>query len=461
MNCNIVGDGNKLVLKKGASLGVLNGEMSGVVIETSGTPVFTTLAGTLSDVTVNVNANAVAGTDSAFIALTNYGVLDNVTLNVSGKLSAVEDKGSTADELVFGGMVMNNSFSYNFFLQRVYGTIQNCTVNYSDFTLSGAVAANASFGGIAGVNSGIVKDCTVTGAITADTFDLAGACYTNRNLLSGIVNEANLKQTAESEDWTPIVGGIAIENSSQVERCTNNGNIAVEGSDIVIGGGIVARTTGQNSYCISTGDISAKGQGAYVGGIFGRSEVTSSNMYVYCGHASYCLSTGRITATLGESTACVGGIGGLVLEGAFTQYKYDEDGSPMTGEDGKYLTEVVYFGGGINNCIFMGTIVANTGNVGGILGVCGADVYEQNSYTSDGVEYANFEGNYYLESAGSSLPPFGAVVTMEEEFIVVEGKGSTSATEEQIKNTETYRKIMGEDTEDENDKTNTDDKEEL
>ena len=421
MNCTIIGDGNKLTLGKNASLGEFSGAMSDLEIETLGSPIFSvcTSSAVLSGVTVNVSADIRANDGTAFVALTNYGTLDGVTLNVSGKLSAMVGSMDGADELIFGGMVQTNSFAALSISSYVYGTIKNCAVNYSGFTLSGDLGANASFGGIVGVNNGYVQNSSVTGTITADTFDIGGACYVNGNKITRVKNGANLSQTSNIDDWTPIVSGIAIQNVGTVEYCENTGALTEKGSNEAICGGIVARNYGETNYCISSGDISVTAKTAYVGGIFGRCEVLQSGFVIYFGFADSCISEGKISVTLGEGESYIGGIGGFVDE-----LVYDE---------------TTYFGGGITNCIFLGKIEGETDYRGNIAGVCGADIYERNLYVSKEGEKANFEKNYYLEN---DLPSFGAVETTEQKFMKVDGKGATPLSEDEIKSTEKYREIL-------------------
>ena len=416
LNCNIEGNGHKLILEKGATLGALNGELSGVEIQTSGSPVFSVVGPTaaITDVTVNVKGNLTkTAQGAALIAETNYGRIDGVTLNVSGSLSALAGRMDGTDELIFGGMVVTNSYAVTP-TQIYYAVIENCTVNYHDFSLKGETMANATFGGIVGVNSGIVKDSTVTGSITADTFDLGGACYVNGNLLQGITNEANLSQTALGDGWTPIVSGIVVENASRVEACKNTGSITAIGVDSVISGGIAARTYGSIKECLSSGNISVTGQSVYAGNIFGRSEVTSDARFIYFGTTNACMGTGNIEVTGGGEESCVGGIGGFVQAGT---------------------TETSYLGGGATNCIFTGEIKGEFSYQGGIVGACSEVMYDYNFFTLNGVEYVNFEGNYYLESG---LPSIGAAISSEGKFKPVAGKGAVKATYEEIKKTETY-----------------------
>lgn len=420
MNCTIVGEGNKLIFGKGASFGEFGGKMRDVEIVSSGSPIFTTVTerAVISDVTVNITADMEINGSTALIAVTNYGTIDGVTVNVSGNVSAL----SGSADIIVGGMVLNNSGRNA--VTQPYGIINDCTVNYSDFSLKGEVKANASFGGIVGVNNGAVLGCTVTGNITADTFDLGGVCALNEYGLSGNTNAANLTQVSEDEGWSPIVSGIVIENGYVAEYCKNTGNLSVEGSGSAICGGIAARTYGTIDYCVSVGNITAAAETVYAGGIFGRSEIAG---YMYWGIADFCISEGRIEVAA-TKTSCVGGIAGFVQEGLFV----DSDNQP-----------VGYFGGGVNNCIFAGEWLGAAAHFGSIVGVCGANIYGTNSYIYGAEEYYNFSGNRY---AAGSFTAFGATVTVDDEdretFVFpVEDKGATADAD--IRNSKAYRDILG------------------
>ena len=431
MNCTIVGGGNKLILERGASLGELSGKISDLVIESTGSPIFTTLSekAEISGVTVNVNADVVTAENTAFIALTSYGTIEGVTVNISGKISAVADEnyegnGEDLEELTVGGLVLNNSVKYTATSQQVRGVINGCTVNYSAFSLEGVATANAVFGGIVGNNSGVVLGCTVTGEITSDTFDLAGACVLNDYGLSGIVNEANLKQTS-GDGWNPVVGGIVIENSYVVEYCKNLGSVTADGKNEATVGGICATNYGRIDNCLSKGSITVKADYAYAGGIFGRSVVAG---YMYWGTAEYCISENDISVTA-EKTSYAGGIGGFVMEARFV----DEDGE-LVG----------YYGGGVTDSIFLGSCSDGIEYFGNIVGVCGAHIYETNEYTYLMFIYHNFGGNYYIKNSQSA---FGATLSFDgdnkEVFVSsVEDKGAVEKKEEEIKELELYNYIL-------------------
>ena len=412
--CNIIGGGHKLVLEGGASLGNFSGSMSNLTVETQGAPIFTSCSGraVLKDITVSVSADLDIKSDHAFVTVNNYGTLDGITVNVEGTVRASsKDEG---EELVLGGVAAYNAYSNS----STYGKIKNCKVNYTSFYLEGEKTVNASFGGIAGVNNGTVEDSVVSGSVEADTFDIAGACYVNNSSLTRIESAVNLSQKSENEEWSPLVAGVVNENGGLVEYCKSTGSLSVTGADFAICGGIAGQSYGRTAYCYSSGDITVTAEYAYVGGIYGMSRTASDNFYVYLGFADHCLSESKIYASLGEGNSCVGGIGGLVQQ------------LNLYG---------TFYGGGVTNSIYLGEISGEFNYRGSVVGVCGANVYEANSYMSGDEEVVNFEGNYFLEGSGTS---FGAKATTDEIFLRVDGKGATAAPLTEIKQTDVYKEII-------------------
>lgn len=459
VNCKIIGNGKKLVLRKGASLGVLNGEMSDLTVESSGSPVFTTVSqnAAVKNLTVTVKASVSTTDNTALIALTNYGTIEGVTVNVSGTVNALSVESEEASTLTVGGLVLNNAYRYN-----SYGVIKNCTVNYTDFSITGESGVDAAFGGVAGANNGEIIGCTVTGKITADTFDLAGISVTNSGLLSDDINGADLLQTSASCGWNPNTCGIVLSNSYAVEKCKNTGKISAvstcartEDNNMpsVVAAGIACENTRQIAGCINGGAVTAEGGGAaYVGGICARSNalittclsggditVTADLVYAggilgfsliyyynYWGTAENCICQSKISVTASGEDCCVGGIVGLVQQGAFS------------GAD----SGVIYSGGGATNCYFTGGCVKEILYFGNIVGACGVDLYDNNSYTSGDKEYHNFEGNYY---AVNNYTAFGAAIKVDgetEEFIAVGDKGATAVTKEEMEKSEAYLEII-------------------
>lgn len=453
-NCKIKGNGHKIILKKGASLGECKGAVSDLTIESCGDAVFTTVheSATIENITVKVRAEVAATAGTAFVAVTNYGTIDGVTVNIGGRVNALAPT-AESESLTFGGIVQTNAFKTN----DSYGVISDCTVNYSQFSLSGERTADASFGGVAGINNGYVQDCTVTGSIEADTFDIAGVCSVNNGLLSGNENRATISQTSESPNWNPIASGIVLTNNNTVRYCKNAGNIsakstcaqpeegmqlptvsvagiayinngtigaclnggsvAAEGTGAVYAGGIAAQSYSLITTCVSSGDISVKGDTVYLGGILGLSLIEG---YGYWGTVDYCICESRINAAAKDDESYfVGGVAGLVQQVQLNS---------------------VYLGGGVTNSYFTGECRTAVKYFGNIVGVCGAELYESNSSVSDAVGgYLSFNGNYYLNNGSGSA--FGAALD-EENFVTVEDKGATAATTEEIKQTEGYKAIL-------------------
>ncbi len=530
VNCTIIGEGHKFILGKGASFGRLNGKLSDLTIESLGDAIFKTVGenAVIDNVTVNVNADITTSEESAFVALENYGTIENVTLNVKGKLKAVAKDSASTGELNFGGIVLQN----NVYNSKIAGAIKNCQLNYSQFSLIGETGANAVFGGVAGINNAYLQECKVKGEINSDTFDIAGICAVNNGLLTKNTNEADLSQTSADTEWNPIVCGIVFRNNYVVDNCKNSGAIssfstcgrfdieedtepaasavgiaylnrgtttaayiknsvnsgeincgsqyrniyaagiclstsgAIESCknsgaltvktdsdlEIYVGGivaiangdiyksvnqgvisatgkgkayigGISAQSIALLSNCVSTGDITATAKTVYAGGIMGFSEVMSGGYYIYFGSAERCISQSKINvASTDGSPAYVGGIVGYVREEEF------DLGNSMQ-----------YLGGCVTDCYFVGEYLSENSYFGNIVGVCGVNVYEKNSYTSSATEYINFHGSFYIDNAFNS---FGATLNGEDEFVAVEGKGATSATKEEIENYETYKAIL-------------------
>ena len=118
----------------------------------------------------------------------------------------------------------------------------------------------------------------------------------------------------------------------------------------------------------------------------------------------------------------------------------------IIGEGGSITEETVYFGGGVTNSYFTGTISADKAFVGNIAGACGANIYELNSYASATEEYRNFENNVYLND--SLYKAFGTKVTVDADgnnnYASAEDKGASSAAIEEIVNSDGYKAILKE-----------------
>ncbi len=496
MNCKINGGGKKLIFGKGASFGEFDGRISNLTIETSGDPIFTVISenATVSDISLNVNCDLSLGGSSAFFALTNYGAIDGVTLSVNGNINAV----AGSNRMVLGGLVVSNIHKYNSAGKLVYGTIENCTVNYSDFSLKGETGANAMFGGIAGESSGDIVNCTVTGKVDADTVDVAGVCVYNGGVLSHDINEADISQVCEYAGWNPNASGMVYENTNTIEycenrgkisavstfekteesgapscysagiclikenpfassgqiiACKNSGEITAEGDGAVIAGGICAQGYPVVSNCVSSGNISVKGSTAIVGGICGQAYSVVNNS----------VSSGDIF--INADSVCAGGILGYSIVYSFgsagTAQSCIRSGkitATASGEDSSFTGGIVglvqqygftanettaYFAGSIIDCYFLGESSVEGTYYGNIVGGCGKDIYANNSYPYGGKEYDIFKDNYYIEN---SFKGFGVTGSVDEEgnevFNEVEDKCVTAMAKEEIEKLESYLQIL-------------------
>lgn len=411
VNCNIKGGGGRLIFGKGATLGQFNGTLSDIEVVTSGSPIFDTCTNlaTIQNVTVTVDADVDVTEQGAFVALTSYGVIENVRLNVKGRVRAVAT-GDDSQSVIMGGIVASNVYAETptYPVQYVYGVIRNCSANY-DVELSGDVGANASFGGVAGVNRAKIENCVVSGNITSDTFDLGGACYLNCNSIVSVINKANLTSTASAEGWTTVVAGVAIESrganryspdAAEVRYCKNEGDLSATSAGDVIAGGIVANAYGRVEGCLSDGDVYVKANSGYVGGIIGRMEFESEYSV---GVAEHCAVRGKLTLDLSDDTALVGGIVGFVRAIGITVQEPDMNGG--------VVTSTYFFGGGVKNCVFAGEKQGEIKYFGNIVGAPSAELYDNNDcFPSE--DSANFAGNIYVQNGAAA---FGAkIITVGE-----------------------------------------------
>lgn len=460
VSCTIEGNG-KTVTVKGADapFGTLLGEMSGINFKTKGNaPLFERVyaGGNLKDSTVTVEADCTVGDYSSFVTDVNYGVIENVQVNVSGNIDFGEPQIALAEGegLMLGGIAAENGTLRLNLFQTAYGNILNCTVNFNNFTTRGISSANATLAGVVGINSAVIDGCTVTGAISSQQVDLAGICVENSYALISCKNSADLTQICDSENWNPQVAGIvmtnvmtgsdygvlycvnegnltslstatrpesgnpltvaaagiAYNNSYRVYSCTNTGDISCESTAVVYAGGLCVYSFVETSYCLSQGSITAKGDTCYVGGILACSRPARDN---YIDNTANCISECVISVN-SNSPSYVGGIVGYVDESITDNLTYD--------------------GGGVNNSYFTGNITVSGGSYcGGIAGACGKSIYAENP----------FKDNYYGEDCRAGVG-VGATVTIEggEHKRETGGDvGATAAPNADIKDLEDYKKL--------------------
>ena len=289
MNCTIIGRGHTVTVSGRGVFGNVNGTISDVVFQTDGTAIAENISGTVEKVTVNAQVNMETDSQCGFFATSNSGTIRDVVVNVSGTLSATatEDSGS----YVCGGIVaVNNPTEQGVFADT---GLQNCTVNYNNFTLKGQLVADAAFGGIVGQNNSLVENCKTTGTISADTFDIGGICAENNYAILESQNEANIDQRTDVTGWNPLVAGIVLNNYYAVDGCENYGNITcvATAAGVATGNSTTAYATGI-AYQNVNGSVTA-----YLQNCVNNGTVSASATYIDASAAGVCNFTNGATRT--------------------------------------------------------------------------------------------------------------------------------------------------------------------
>lgn len=165
----------------------------------------------------------------------------------------------------------------------------------SECSFEGSVSGNTSAGGLVGCNKegGMIFDSQVKGRVTA-TDATGGICGTNEGIIKGCtnlakVNDDDLQPTLDLEgvDLGSLniaqnvvtrndMGGIAGVSTGTIDRCTNSGNIGF----IHVGyniGGIVGRQSGTVMNCTNEGNVFGRKD---VGGIVGQAEPYMESEYL-------------------------------------------------------------------------------------------------------------------------------------------------------------------------------------
>ena len=482
MNCELRGNGHTVKVLGNGLFGDLNGKLKNITFETNGSPLAenVTLQAAVDGVTVNADVNMQTDKSLGFFATNNYSqAVSNVTVNVKGSLTAIgskqETEGDTAEETVSfncGGIVATNNMTSDA-KGHYYAFLQNCTVNYTDFSLKGNIEADAAFGGIVGTNDGIVDGCLTSGSISADTFDVAGVCAQNNYLIRSAENKTDLKQNSDVTGWNPLAAGIALFNYFVVDKCVNSGSITCtsnavsategEGNPCAYAAGIAYRSVenGRTVYlqhCTNNGDISASASeidadasgvcsfsNGYVSYCVNEGNISASGSKIVdvagitslsYGYVVRCVNNGKLAAK-SESEAYVGGIVGTTCLGV---YECLSTGSIEV--DGKYSfvggilgCSIVFTDahgavcGEVESCIASCDITVKKGSqsdVGGIVGLV-QETRNGQVYTLAKITYCYFTGKFQV-AAGANL---GAIAGVVGEKVY---KASESAKKDEDKN---------------------------
>ncbi len=200
------------------------------------------------------------------------------------------------------------------------------TASIEHLTVTGTVApggSRAEVGGIAGRNAGRIADCVFEGSI-AGAESVGGAVGVNE--VTGVVENVTVRGTVGGSHF---VGGVAGENSGVLRNCVNEADVntteqqnKVNLSDITLEtltgsedansatdvGGIAGTSSGVVRNCINRGGVGYRQMGLNVGGIAGSQS----------GYIEGCVNSGEV---LGRKD--VGGIVGQLEP--VTRVTFEED----------------------------------------------------------------------------------------------------------------------------------------
>ena len=144
--------------------------------------------------------------------------------------------------LDIGGLVGINS-----------GVVKNCS-------FAGTVSGTERIGGIAGRNkvTGIVENCTVTGTVYGDHY-IGGIAGENLGVIRGCVNEAEVNTQVDHNSISAVMSELSLENVQAKESTRDATNI----------GGIAGTSSGVIRDCENRANIGYEKMGYNVGGIAG------------------------------------------------------------------------------------------------------------------------------------------------------------------------------------------------
>ena len=168
----------------------------------------------------------------------------NLNCTITEDESAKEDKNSTGDKVLNIIEELGDG--------RIASTVDRFIKDTGIYTV----------GGIAGLNRGMIRDCSFNGSVRINK-NVGGIAGVNEGRIEGCTNYGAII----SEENT---GGIAGKNTGVIRWCKNNGRIndnAVEG--MYATGGIAGYSEGVIDSCDNNGEVGYKNTGSATGGICG------------------------------------------------------------------------------------------------------------------------------------------------------------------------------------------------
>lgn len=375
--------------------GCFNGNGHTITYKSSNSKcLFSTLTATATVKNLNVYAEITDSmNNTAMICISSLGKIANCT--TSGKITT---------DSVAGGIVLDNS-----------GTVSNCTNNA---TLTGAQKSDVS--GIVATSCGVIENCINNGFING--YYACGIAGAN----TGTIKNCSNKQTITGIRFS---SGICGANNTNILDCTNYGDIVANNSSGFTGG-IVSecRRYANIISCTNYGTINGIG---YSGGICGSANITSGTSFdendvliVSPGEIliSNCQNHGKVIGVSASTQdACVGGIVGVAdtLNGPISILSCTNYGAVSSPENTSSST------GGIaasSTCDKNGSLkLENLNNYGSVSGYEAAGIIQYiNSYNGKSILLRNTlnagavsgKNAYGISSGGERSPEMSTSIML-------------------------------------------------
>ena len=288
--------------------------------------------------------------------------ISNVTISGNSTVGVIttDNTGTIKNCVVTGAMTITKDMNRAGGLVGINaGTISNCIFSGVITTASGTEGSGKYVGGIVGLNTGTVEKCYTIGTMDTNAAAVAGIVASNSGSIQNCANYMNV-----SGSYT--IGGIAAENSGAIKKCSNYGKIAQKDINSAgQAGGIAAGNTVSGSITSCYNYAEVNGSGNNIGGIAGYT----------AGSVKECGNYGEV-----KGFANVGGIVGLntgtsntVISECFNKGKVAGSGNTTEakGIGGILGSSDANVSATIENCYNTGsiTVTASTKYVGGIAGI--------------------------------------------------------------------------------------------
>lgn len=296
--------------------GTINGQGHHIFIKNSlNNYIIKTNSGTIKNLGVKYgNLDAQITNSLSLFVCENRGLIDNVTISC-GDIKLLCSK-SQEIELYVSGIANVND-----------GNILNCGLQIGSASIIAEEDGEGFFSGITGINNGNIDNCYLLSDknLASRELDIAGICVSNSYgaTINNCYNKMALQQNSEEMDWSPTIGGVAIENYGLISDSQNLSALKIisecEQEDVkgnIILGGVCANNFGEINACLNKGNLEAKAKKliVYCGGISAYSTYYVREQNMILPAIINCGTRGEINISTEDDKAIIfgGGISGYM-----------------------------------------------------------------------------------------------------------------------------------------------------